>query len=388
MKTYLVGGAVRDKLLGLPVLDRDWVVVGETPDAMLQAGYIAVGKDFPVFLHPESHEEYALARKERKTGPGYHGFEFDTASSVTLEEDLSRRDLTINAIAEDEHGNLIDPFNGQQDIQAKLLRHVAPAFTEDPVRVLRIAKFMARFASLGFAVENSTIELIRSMVTSGEVDNLVAERVWKELEAALNAESPAAFFTTLQDTNALGRILPELAKLTQTKNKKSAVADEPALSFLPALETACAKSGDSLVRFAAMCAEFGPAGVAELQAMCTRLRTPNAHAELGVMCAQYAQHTLQANTLNAEQLQSLLKALDVSRRADRFDAFLLAVQSLDGNPQAMQSTIALMQGSAQAMLGVNAGQIARDQTDKTQIPTAIKQHEVAAIEAYLADLFG
>ena len=185
MNTYLVGGAVRDELLGKPVADRDWVVVGSTPEAMLEQGYRPVGKDFPVFLHPHTHEEYALARTERKTAPGYHGFSFNTDVSVTLEEDLERRDLTINAMARDANGNLIDPYHGKRDLDDRILRHVSDAFLEDPVRILRVAKFMARLAPMGFRVADETRELMRAMVASGEVDNLVAERVWQEMQLSL-----------------------------------------------------------------------------------------------------------------------------------------------------------------------------------------------------------
>ena len=377
MKTYLVGGAVRDKLLGLPVLDRDWVVVGETPQSMIAAGYQSVGKDFPVFLHPESHEEYALARTERKTAPGYHGFEFDTAKTVTLEEDLSRRDLTINAIAEDKTGILIDPFNGQQDIQNRTLRHVAPAFAEDPVRVLRIAKFMARFAHLGFNVASTTIKLIQSMVANGEVDSLVAERVWKEFESALLAPTPQAFFTTLMRTGALAKVMPELDQLAT--DDENATSDEQAPLFLQFLQNACAMSTEGRIRFAAMCAAFEAKGVTELQALCSRLRVPNSHAELALLCARYADQAVSSLTLDAEQLHSLLKALDVSRRPERFNEFLTAVKALNIDNEDFEAGQHL-QVCANAMANVEAGQLAQAETDKSRIPRLIKEHEIAAIE--------
>lgn len=377
MEHYLVGGAVRDKLLGLSVSDRDWVVVGETPDAMIKAGYLSVGKDFPVFLHPETHEEYALARTERKTGPGYHGFEFDTAASVTLDEDLSRRDLTINAIAEDQHGNLIDPYNGVQDIENKLLRHVAPAFAEDPVRILRIAKFMARFSNLGFSVEKSTQALIRGMVSSGEVDNLVAERVWKELEASLRTNSPRAFFTTMHECGALERVVPELAQLALMQTDDQARPD-----YLALLDTAATCSDQSLIRFAAMCSAFGPSGDEVLQAMCTRLRVPSAHTELALLCARYSAQLPTVGAMDATQIHQLLKSLDVTRRPERFDAFLVAAKA--SNNIDADAPNQLLSDCAQAMASIDAGKIAKAQTDKAQIPVAIRDSEIEAIEQFLA----
>ncbi len=213
MKTYLVGGAVRDRLLGLAVKDRDFVVVGAQPEDLLRLGYKPVGKDFPVFLHPQSGEEYALARTERKTGPGYHGFAFDTDASVTLEDDLRRRDLTINAIAEDADGSLIDPFGGVRDLDAKLLRHVSPAFAEDPVRVLRVARVAARFAARGFRIAEETLALMRRMAESGEVDHLVPERVWAETHKALTEATPSAFLRALRETSALAVLFPEIDAL-------------------------------------------------------------------------------------------------------------------------------------------------------------------------------
>src|SRR5215218_1314440 len=222
MKIYEVGGAVRDELLGLPVQDRDYVVVGATPDEMIELGYKPVGRDFPVFLHPETHEEYALARTERKTGRGYHGFQFHAAPDVTLEEDLQRRDLTINAIARDENGEIIDPYNGSDDLSLGILRHVSPAFAEDPVRILRVARFAARF---GFEIAPETAELMREMVSSGEVDALVPERVWQELARGLMEERPSRLFDVLQECGALARIAPELASLFEHADQASETSD-------------------------------------------------------------------------------------------------------------------------------------------------------------------
>ena len=213
MQTYLVGGAVRDELLGIAPRERDWCVVGATPDEMLAAGYRQVGKDFPVFLHPDTGEEYALARTERKTAPGYHGFEFDTSPDVTLEEDLGRRDLTINALARDADGKLVDPFNGKADLEAKLLRHVSAAFREDPVRILRAARFAARFARLGFSIADDTLALMREMVADGEADALVPDRVWKEMDNALGEDDPQVFFEVLRECGALAAVFPEIDAL-------------------------------------------------------------------------------------------------------------------------------------------------------------------------------
>lgn len=373
MDTYLVGGAVRDKLLGISVKDRDWVVVGATPEAMIQAGYKTVGKDFPVFLHPDTHEEYALARTERKTGPGYHGFHFNTDVSVTLEDDLLRRDLTINAIAEDYNGNLIDPFNGQKDIANKVLRHVSPAFAEDPVRVLRIAKFMARFAHLDFTVAEPTEQLVQEMVASGEVDNLVAERVWQEFSAALGTKTPRAFFSTLTQTSALERVMPELNQLITTT---------PALDVL---DQACINSNNTNIRFAALCACFTAEHAPRLEKFSKRMRTPSGASEMALMAARYAQQSHRAMSLDAEQLHALLKAVDASRRTERFKDFLVAAEAHalatteNDYPQAMH----LLQ-CAQAMANIDAATIAKSQPNKTAISSAIKQAEVSAIDTMLS----
>ncbi|MCL4137475.1 UNVERIFIED_CONTAM: hypothetical protein GTU68_064761 [Idotea baltica] len=366
MKTYLVGGAVRDKLLGIPVVDNDWVVVGATPHTMLDAGFVPVGKDFPVFLHPETHEEYALARTERKTGPGYQGFAFNTDSSVTLEEDLLRRDLTINAIAQDDNESLIDPFHGQQDIQDRLLRHVSLAFAEDPVRVLRVAKFMARFSSLGFNIHNDTLALMQSMVASGEVDNLVAERVWQELEASLGADNPRAFFASLMRCGALNQVMPEL---NDAFARSAAVgSDQSSQPMLNTLDKACTLSTEARVRFASL-----------------RLRVPTSFSELALLGARFADVAHDANALTASELHSLLKSLDVARRPERFEDFLCVIKA-HAQPIANDNTYAQaehLRSCATAMGSINAAMIAKSEPNKAQISTVIKQHETAAIENYL-----
>lgn len=373
MKAYLVGGAVRDRLLGLPVLDRDWVVVGETPEAMIAAGYKPVGKDFPVFLHPETHEEYALARTERKTAPGYHGFHFNTDTSVTLEDDLLRRDLTINAIAQTQTGELVDPFNGQQDLEKKVLRHVSAAFTEDPVRVLRLAKFMARFAHLGFTIAPDTLDLVKSMVSDGEIDALVPERVWVEFEAALSAKTPAAFFTTLDSAEATARVMPQL---------HTAFNRSTGDAMLDALSKATSISDTAKVRFAALCAGFKPAHANELQSLCEQLRTPSAFSELALLSARWTDKAHDALSLDETALHTLLKSLDAARRPERFNEFLIAASANTDDPAHYPQANRLRE-CAIAMANINAAQIAKSQPNKQTISTAIKSSEIAAIKSLL-----
>jgi tRNA nucleotidyltransferase (CCA-adding enzyme) len=308
MEIYLVGGAVRDKHLGLPVKEKDWVVVGATVADMLARGFRQVGKDFPVFLHPETQEEYALARKERKVGRGYTGFDFDASPEVTLEQDLLRRDLTINAMAEHTDGTLVDPYHGKADLEKKLLRHVSQAFVEDPVRILRVGRFAARFATLGFIVADETVLLMREMVRSGEVDALVAERVWKELERALQESTPAAFFHVLIACNALPVLFPAITK-----------------QHLAMLSQAVTLSPAAEVRFAALLATMSPAAISEL---CDRYRVPSHYRELALLVA--AQHTAyqRAATFTAAEWLTFLQAADAFRRAARFQHVLLALQAV------------------------------------------------------------
>jgi len=260
MKVYLVGGAVRDKLLGLTPKERDWVVVGSTVDEMLSLGYQQVGKDFPVFLHPDTHEEYALARTERKTRPGYTGFAVHASTDVTLEEDLQRRDLTINAIAEDDNGDLIDPYNGCEDLDAGLLKHISPAFSEDPVRILRIARFAARFCRWGFHVAHGTNTLMREMVEQGEVDALVAERVWAETEKALGEDHPERYFEVLRGCGALQKVFPEIDNLFGVPQPQKHHAEiDTGIHIMMVLQQACQLSNDKAVRFAALTHDLGKA---------------------------------------------------------------------------------------------------------------------------------
>ena len=344
MKIYRVGGAVRDKLLGKPSVDVDYVVVGATPQAMLEAGYRPVGKDFPVFLHPQSNEEYALARTERKTAPGYHGFAFNADPTVTLEQDLERRDLTINAMAEQADGSLVDPFGGKRDLDARVLRHVSPAFAEDPVRILRVARFHARYAALGFRVADETMQLMRDMVAAGEVDHLVAERVWAETRKALAEPTPSAFLRCLRDCGALARLLPELEALfgvPQTETYHPEI--DTGVHTLMALQQAALLTPATDVRFALLLHDLGKGttpraewprhiahehrGLKLVERVCQRLKAPGQHRELALKVCEY--HTLchRALALRGKTLLKLLNATDALRRPERFEAFLLACEA-------------------------------------------------------------
>jgi len=341
---YLVGGAVRDELLDLPVKERDWVVVGATPDDLLARGFRPVGKDFPVFLHPKTHDEYALARTERKTAPGYHGFHVHAAPEVTLEDDLQRRDLTINAMARDEQGQLIDPYHGACDLEARWLRHVSPAFAEDPVRILRVARFSARYAPLGFRVAPETLELMRGMVASGEADHLTPERVWVETMRALGESRPERFIETLRDCGALARIFPELDRLFGVPQPPAHHPEvDTGVHTLMALAQAVRLGADVVTRFAVLVHDFGKGttppeewprhighenrGVDQVRAFCQRLRVPNLYRELGVLTARYHTHCHRALQLRPTTLLSLLHGVDALRKPQRFEQFLLACKA-------------------------------------------------------------
>lgn len=339
LNIYLVGGAVRDKLLGLSVKEQDWVVVGATEADMHAEGYKRVGKDFPVFIHPKTKEEYALARTERKMGKGYYGFVCHAAPEVTLEEDLIRRDLTINAIAEDLNGNLIDPYNGQQDIKNKILRHISPAFAEDPVRILRIARFACRFAPMGFKVADETLDLMKQMVQAGEVDALVPERVWQEMEKALKEVDPTQFIRVLRDCDALARLWPSLNKLWGIPQRPEYHPEvDTGIHILMTLEQAVKLSADPITRFAAICHDLGkgatdPArwpshrgheelGVSIIEAFCRQYRIPNEYRELAVMASRYHLHCHRVEELRARTLVKTLEKMDVFRNPTRFEKFL------------------------------------------------------------------
>ena len=341
MNFYRVGGCVRDRLLGLPTNDIDWVVTGATPQQMLDAGYKSIGRDFPVFLHPESKQEYALARSERKTGPGYRGFEIDADPTITIEEDLLRRDLTINAIAEDEHGNIIDPHGGQQDIESRVLRHVSPAFTEDPVRVLRIARFAARFHRLGFSIAAETCALMREMGESGELQALVAERVWTELSRALDETDPSIFFTSLRECGALLHLFPEIDALFGVpQNARYHPEIDTGVHLMMALQASAALEHDNEIRFAVLMHDLGKAstpadilpshhghearGVEPVREFCKRWRVPRAHTELALITTEFHLLAHRARELKASTLLELLTRTDSLRKPERFRKMLQA----------------------------------------------------------------
>ena len=344
MEIYLVGGYVRDQLLGIDTRDRDWVVVGATPGEMLALNYQQVGKDFPVFLHPKTNEEYALARTERKTAPGYAGFSFQTDASVTLEEDLARRDLTINAIAQAKDGSLVDPYNGQADLKNKILRHVSPAFVEDPVRILRVARFAARFAEMGFHIADETMQLMSDMVNNGEVDALVAERVWQETNTALAEKSPAVFFEVLRECGALKKLFPEIDQLWGVPQpEKHHPEIDTGVHTMMVLSQAAKLSADPRVRFAALVHDLGKGitpkdqwpkhiehearGVPLVRQLCDRYRIPNDYRELALLVTRYHLHYHRAAELRDDTFLKTLEALDAFRRPERFELFLLACEA-------------------------------------------------------------
>jgi tRNA nucleotidyltransferase (CCA-adding enzyme) len=344
MKTYLVGGAVRDRLLGYPFHEKDWVVVGATPEIMEQQGFTPVGKDFPVFLHPITKEEYALARTERKTGRGYAGFSFYCGEDVTIEDDLVRRDLTINAIAEDESGNLVDPYGGRRDIFNKKLRHVSNAFLEDPVRILRVARFAARYHHLGFAIADETNTLMQEMVNNGEVDHLVAERVWKETQRALSENSPEIFIQTLRSCGALERIFPEINALfgvPQTAIHHPEV--DTGIHTLMSLQQAAKITENVCVRFATLVHDLGKGTTPEqewprhiaheersiplVKKLCDRTGAPKEYKELALMVAQWHTHCHRALELKPVTLLKVLQMTDAFRRPERFEQFLVCCEA-------------------------------------------------------------
>lgn len=345
MKTYLVGGAVRDRLLGIAVKDRDYVVVGATPEEMARAGYKPVGKDFPVFLHPQTHEEYALARTERKTGRGYHAFAFHTDPSVTLEDDLRRRDLTINAIAEDERGALIDPFDGARDLDAKILRHVSPAFAEDPVRVLRVARFAARYADRGFRIADETLALMRAMVADGEVDHLVPERVWAETQKALSEKTPSAFVRALRECGALRVLFPEIDALYGVPQRAefhpeidSGIHTEMVVDMAARLAP-----GNALIGYCALLHDLGKAltpkdilpkhighehrGIAPAEAVSARYKVPAEYAALAQLVCKLHLLAHAALELRPATVLGLFEQLDAFRRPERIEPFLIACEA-------------------------------------------------------------
>lgn len=341
---YLVGGAVRDRLLGHPAKDSDWVVTGATPEEMVEQGFRPVGKDFPVFLHPKTSEEYALARTERKTSKGYHGFSFNASVEVTLEDDLQRRDLTINALAEDSDGNIIDPYKGQADIENRILRHVSSAFAEDPVRVLRVARFAARYHELGFTIAEETMQLMRSMVEAGEVDALVAERVWQETESALGEDHPEVFFEVLRECGALKVLYPEVDRLWGVPQPEVHHPEiDTGVHTMMVLEQACLLSKDKEIRFAALTHDLGKGttdkdilphhygheirGYELLGDVCSRFKVPKRYCDLAKLNAKYHTHIHQAYELTPKKLIEVVNACDIYRKPERFEQILLTCEA-------------------------------------------------------------
>ena len=381
MEVYLVGGAVRDEQLGLPVKERDWCVVGATPEELLSKGYRQVGKGFPVFLHPETNEEHALARTERKTGAGYHGFEFQTSPDVTLEADLSRRDLTINAMARDADGNLIDPFDGMADLENRVLRHISDAYSEDPVRILRTAKFKARFAGFGFELAGETLDLMTQMVSDGEADSLQADRVWQETEAALAGPNPHLYFQVLRDCGALAVVFPELDALFGVPQPPQWHPEiDCGLHALMVLEQSAKLSDDVAVRFAALVHDLGKATTAKeklpshpgherrsvklVNKMSKRLPVPRACRELGVLVAEYHAHCHRAFELRPQTILKLLKEIDAFRRPERFQKFLLACEA-DARGRTGFEDKPYPQAAYLERAGKKAGRVKADQEAET-----------------------
>jgi tRNA nucleotidyltransferase (CCA-adding enzyme) len=400
MQTYCVGGAVRDELLGLPVQDRDWVVVGATPEAMLAQGFKPVGRDFPVFLHPRTHEEYALARTERKTAPGYAGFVFHAAADVTLEEDLARRDLTINAIARAEDGTLIDPHGGRADLDKKILRHVSPAFAEDPVRILRVARFAARFTE--FSVAPETLELMRAMVAKGEVDALVAERVWQELARGLMEAKPSRMFETLRSCGALQKLLPEVARLWGVPQRADFHPEVDTGVHVMMVIDMAARLGLSLpARFAALAHDLGkadtPADILPrhighelksttlLEPLCVRLRVPIDCRDVARLVARFHGDMHKVEQLRPDTKLKILERCDALRRPDRFEEVLGACEAdyrgRLGWDEKVYAAGAVWRATLAAVQSVDAGAIAQACTDPQQIPTRIHEARVKAISS-------
>ena len=410
MQAYVVGGAVRDELLGLPVQDRDWVVVGATPEQMVAQGFRPVGKDFPVFLHPETQEEYALARTERKTAPGYHGFVFHTSPDVKLEDDLIRRDLTINAMARAEDGSIVDPYGGQKDLRDRIFRHVSDAFAEDPVRILRLARFAARFPE--FRVAEATNALMRKMVEDGEVDALVPERVWQELSRGLMEQKPSRMFDVLRDCGALSRILPELDALWGVPQPPLHHPEvDTGVHMMLVIDYAAERGFELPVRFAALMHDLGKGRTPEedwpkhhghegmgprlIKELSGRLHVPTDCRDLAVMTAREHGNISRALDLRPNTIVTLFERCDAFRKPERFGQMLLASEC-DARGRGHEThemryrdypqSPYLLQALAAAR-GVNAGEIAgRYVENKEKIPEAIHAARVSAVKAALKDV--
>jgi tRNA nucleotidyltransferase (CCA-adding enzyme) len=404
MKTYLVGGAVRDRLLAFPIREYDWLVVGGTVEAMLAQGFRPVGKDFPVFLHPETNDEYALARTERKTAPGYKGFAVYAAADVSLEEDLLRRDLTINAIALDvEEDRIIDPYHGQADLDKRILRHVSPAFSEDPVRILRVARFAARYAHLGFSVAEETRQLMQNMVVQGEANHLVPERVWAELYKALQEVTPAAFFEVLRDCKALGVIFPEIDALFGVPQPEKYHPEiDTGVHTLMTLAQAAKLSAKVEVRLAALLHDLGKAltprqrwpshhgheqlGLPVLEQFCKRVRVPKNYKSLCLLVMQYHTHCHRSLELRADTLTDLLQAVFAYKYPERLEDFILACEAdargRTGLEERSYAQADYLRQVAQAAIVIDAEPILNSRLQGAEIGVAIRKLRIAAIERF------
>ena len=403
MQVYLVGGAVRDEFLGIPHRERDWCVVGAQPAELEALGYRRVGKDFPVFLHPDTKEEYALARTERKTSPGYHGFDFDCSPDVSIEEDLERRDLTINAIARDGDGNIIDPYGGLADIESRTLRHVSRAFVEDPVRILRLARFAARFHDLGFTVAGETLDLMRSMVAAGEVDALVADRVWKETELALAGSTARVYFEVLRECGALRVLFPEVDALFGVPQPERWHPEiDTGLHVMMVLDQAERLSDDLEVRFAALTHDLGKGNTAKrdlpshpgheirgcklIRAMAERLPVPNACRDLALIVAEFHTHCHRALELRPKTILKVLGKADAFRRPGRFDQFLIACEAdargRAGLENRRYEQAGYIRGAFAAASSIDAATIASETEDR-KIPAAINRAREQAIAEFV-----
>jgi tRNA nucleotidyltransferase (CCA-adding enzyme) len=406
MEVYLVGGAVRDELLGLPVTERDWCVVGATPEELKSAGYRQVGKDFPVFLHPQTGEEYALARTERKTGPGYHGFSFHSSPDVTVEDDLRRRDLTVDAMARDSRGALVDPFGGRRDLEQRVLRHVSDSFAEDPVRILRVAKFAARFAPLGFRLAEETARLMSAMVENGEADELVPHRVWKECEAALACARPSVFFDILRQCGALAVVFPEIDALFGVPQPEQWHPEiDCGIHAMMVLEQAAALSREVDVRFAALVHDLGKAttpknklpshpgherrSVRLIKSMASRMPIPTACRDLALVVAEFHGHCHKAFELRPSTILKVLERTDAFRRRERFDKFLLACEAdsrgRTGFEQRPYPQAAWLRQALDAAAEVSARDVLREGMEGAQIGDALRRKRLQVLSRLKSD---
>ena len=406
MKVYLVGGAVRDMLLNRPIEERDWVVVGETPESMLQQGFKPVGKDFPVFLHPKTKEEYALARTERKTSHGYTGFAVHADVDVSLEQDLLRRDLTINAMAMTPEGELIDPYNGKRDLEQRVFRHVSPAFSEDPVRLLRLARFAARYQPLGFTIAEETRQLLINMVNAGEVDYLVPERVWAEWLKALKEPSPSAFFYVLRDCGALARIFPEIEALFGVPQPAQHHPEiDTGIHSMMVLDQAAKLSNDTEVRFAALVHDLGKAlspkdnlphhhghesaGLPVLEKMCHRLRVPRSYKQLASHVMAYHTHCHKATELRSGTMTDLLVMLGVHKPQHKFNEFLLACEAdargRTGFEHRAYPQADLLRAAAKAIASVDISSVLAKGLQGELIGEEIRRLRIAAVLKVIND---